>query len=430
MPRLDDSPRDAAIAILRSLRAAGHIAYLAGGCVRDALLGLEPKDYDIATDAHPTAVREILPRSRYVGEAFGVVLAHKFGHAIEVATFRAEAGYHDKRRPSHVTFTDAKHDAQRRDFTINGLFADPLTCDPQTGADTIIDYVNGRDDLLHKRVRAIGDPDQRFAEDYLRMLRAVRFAARLDFEIEAHTAAAIRPLARYLGQISRERIGQEIALMLTGPRSAEAASLVQDLSLDAPALNEEHMSVDLPILSALADQHVETTYALPAALGGWLLDRHGPPAEDFTRIARFCEHQARPIVRRWRKALCLSNHQRDQLNHMLWLVARAYEWPHLPIARRKRLLADAHWPLTLVLLRALPLGQTLQSLENDAAELHAQGIAPAPLVTGDDLIKMGATPGPAFRELLDGVYDAQLAGVVHDREQALRWLAQHADVNG
>ena len=429
MSRSGHNPRDAAVAVIRALTSAGHTAYLAGGCVRDALLGLTPKDFDVATDAHPQRVREILPRSRYVGEAFGVVLVRQFGVDIEVATFRAEAGYEDKRRPSQVTFTDAKHDAQRRDFTINGLFADPLHTDPATGGDPIIDYVGGREDLVAKRIRAIGDPDQRFAEDYLRMLRAARFAARLDFQIEPRTAAAIRPLAKYLGQISRERIGQEIAMMLTGLRAAHAAQLVQSLRLDAPALNEEHRPVELPILSALASRPLEAERMLPVALAAWLLDRHGPSPVDFTALAYFCEHHVRPILRRWRKALCLSNQVRDDIAHLLSLVPLARDWPRLGIAPRKRLLAHPRWPLALALLRALPLDETIAKLEQDAASLHAQGVAPPPLVTGEDLIRLGATPGPAFRQWLDGVYDAQLAGTVATREQALRWLAEHADRN-
>ena len=179
--------RDAAVGLLKILRRAGFEAYFAGGCVRDALLGQQPKDYDIATDAPPDHVARLLPRCRMVGRAFGVVLSQPAkGVAVEIATFRTDGAYSDGRRPDSVAFTDAKGDAQRRDFTINGLFADPLAPQPD-GSDRVIDFVGGQDDLKNGIIRAIGNPEERFGEDFLRLLRAVRFASRLDFDIEART---------------------------------------------------------------------------------------------------------------------------------------------------------------------------------------------------------------------------------------------------
>lgn len=419
MPPPAATPRDAAVHIVRVLRDAGHVAYFAGGCVRDALLGLTPKDYDVATDARPERVRELLPRSRFVGEAFGVVLTQVGRHAVEVATFRSEWGYTDKRRPDHVIFTDAEHDAQRRDFTINGLFADPLEQDPVTGSDRVIDYVGGVRDIEARLVRAIGDASDRFSEDYLRMLRAPRFAARLNFQVETRTAAAIRPLAKYLGQISRERIGQEVHAMLMGPRPAPAAKLVQELRLDGPTLNEPAADHPLETLTNLSDRAAYAT-----RLAAWMIDRHtGDRSLD--ALAMFAEREAGAIERRWRNALCLSNSDRALLRHVIALVAMTRRWPQMRIALRKRLLAERHWPQARLLLEALPLQEELAALDRDAAPLLAEGVAPKPLVTGEDLIKLGLSPGPDFRRLLDGVYDAQLENEVTTAEEARAWVMQH-----
>ena len=219
MDQTADTARAAAVRIIGELRRAGHTALLAGGCVRDALLGVEPKDYDVATDARPEAVRALFKRSRYVGEAFGVVLVSVKGVEVEVATFRSEWGYQDGRRPGEVAFTDAEHDAQRRDFTVNGLFADPLDdkLNPvpvgTTGGDRVIDYVGGLEDLKAKRLRAIGDPDERFREDYLRMLKARgRTAASRSSTASAsrsrHRAGCVRGRAHRVTVDPRERCGR------------------------------------------------------------------------------------------------------------------------------------------------------------------------------------------------------------------------------
>jgi tRNA nucleotidyltransferase/poly(A) polymerase len=411
--------REAAVNIVRILRDAGYVAYLAGGCVRDALLGLEPKDYDVATDARPEAVRKLFQRSRYVGESFGVVLVYVGGHPIEVATFRSEWGYEDGRRPTRVHFTDAEHDAQRRDFTINGLFADPLQRDGQTGGDRIIDFVGGRADLQARLVRAIGDPQERFAEDYLRMLRAVRFAARLDFQIEGKTAAAIRPSAKYLGQISRERIGQEVQWMLTGARPALAAWWIQQLRLDSAVLNEDHLDVEAATLRRLSAEA-----QFPTALAAWMIDRQVGPAT-LEAAEDFVEHRAEVVVPRWRTALCLSNDDRDGLRAVLSLLAQAHRWPQLKVAQRKRLLAKGAWGQTMLLLHALADAAPAREIDQQSRALIAEGVAPPPLVTGEDLIALGLAPGPVFGQLLDQVYDAQLEGRVTTRDQALGFLNEH-----
>ena len=196
------------MAVLKRLREAGHVAYFAGGCVRDELLGLTPKDFDIATDAPPDRVRQLFTNTQAVGAAFGVILVRHSQSVIEVATFRTDLEYHDGRRPQGVKFTTAEEDAQRRDFTINGLFLDPIE-------NRVIDYVGGQADLNAKVLRAIGNPDQRFAEDHLRLLRAIRFASRFALQIDPLTATAIKAHAHELPRINPERIGDELRRMLT-----------------------------------------------------------------------------------------------------------------------------------------------------------------------------------------------------------------------
>lgn len=417
--------RDAAVHIIRTLREHGHVAYLAGGCVRDRLLGLAPKDHDVATDATPDVVQKIFRRSQPVGEAFGVVLVYperprnspprerhaKNSGGIEVATFRTEGVYSDGRHPDEVAFSDAKHDAQRRDFTINGLFEDPLhdqQPNPDADDDGVIDYVGGRADLEAKTLRAIGDPDRRFGEDYLRMLRAVRFTTRLGFTLDPATAQAIRNLAKHLSQISRERIGGEVQLMLSSPHFAAAADLLQQLRLDGPTLNEDHQGATLSVLQRLSP---DAAYA--AKLAAWMIDRHG--------LA-----DALPArVKRWRQALCLSNDDTDTLGRVLHQLAAAEDWQTMTIAMRKRLLAMTDWDQSALVLRAMGLAD---AIDGDTPTLIEDGVglAPPPFVDGADLIAMQLKPGPRFKTLLDQVYDAQLEGRVDDREQALVWVRERA----
>src|SRR5687768_16980392 len=224
-PRTPDA-RDDALAVVRRLREAGHVAYFAGGCVRDQLMGREPKDYDVATDAPPARVRELFTKTDAVGAAFGVILVRQRRSMIEVATFRTDGSYADGRRPTEVTFSTAEEDAKRRDFTINGLFFDPVE-------NKVIDYVGGQQDLKNNVLRAIGRPDDRFAEDHLRLLRAIRFAARFNLTIEPATDEAIARHAPHLARISPERIAEELRLMLTPPTRVRAWVLLQRYALDA-----------------------------------------------------------------------------------------------------------------------------------------------------------------------------------------------------
>ena len=280
--------REAAIAIVRRLVEHEHEAFFAGGCVRDRLLGLAPGDYDIATSARPEDVKKIFRNVRFVGESFGVMLVRSKGHTIEVATFRTDGVYSDSRHPDEVEFSDAEHDALRRDFTINGMFEDPLE-------DRIIDHVGGRADLEARVIRAIGDAESRLREDHLRMLRAVRFAARFGCSIEEHTADAIRANAEHLAGVSRERIGEEVKRMMRDKSRGVAAWELQYLGLDKRVLREDHCLAAPTRLGRLPEQ---TSY--PASLAAWLLDRY--PDETCRRRIT--------IAKRWVESLVLSNNSR------------------------------------------------------------------------------------------------------------------------
>ncbi|QNN24008.1 CCA tRNA nucleotidyltransferase [Planctomycetales bacterium ZRK34] len=408
--------RAAAEAAVRRLQQQGHVAYFAGGCVRDQIMGAQPVDYDIATDAPPDVVRGLFKPAHLVGQAFGVVRVRVDGVWLEVATFRLEWGYADGRRPDHVEFTDAEHDAQRRDFTINGLFYDPV-------ADRVIDYVDGQRDIERRVIRAIGVPGERFAEDYLRMLRAARFAARLNFEIDPATAEAIKVNASKLGQISRERIGAELQLMFEREGRAHAARWIDELHLDAPSLNGQSVDREPICLTAL-DEAAD----YPAALAAWVIDRHMDPHRPADRVAlvdALDRIKVVQIARRWRGALMLSNDQRDGLQEALLTLPRMVMWADLNTAQRKRLMAREDWARLSALLKAVltlcPHGDfDMAGFDRDTAALAAEGVAPTPLITGDDLVAAGLSPGPMFKQILDHVYDAQLTGSVDTFDQAMQ----------
>lgn len=447
--------REAALKIVQRLHDAGYVAYFAGGCVRDELLGVWPKDYDVATDAEPGEVKRLFPRARKVGEAFGVMLVYLDKVAVEVATFRVEWGYDDHRHPSHVEFSDAKHDAQRRDFTINGLFEDPLVADP---AARVIDYVNGRADLDARLVRAIGDPARRFEEDYLRLLRAVRFAVRRAFTLEKATARAIKTLAPRLAQISRERIGMEMRAIFAGARARDAVALLEALGLDGPVLDEPAAARQRVTVAGLADG-----CAYPTALAAWMLDRHlwqgeatgrmnevsmdavSSDNESWEALDAFLNDALRKVVARWRDALVLSNDDRDQLIETIMALPAMLRWDEQSIARKKRLMAGDCWDESWALIRAMagecgdgeaagdsslrgfhPLAKRAQAVvarvEAERGELEAGGIQPPPLITGEDLIGLGLRPGPAFGRILQEAYDLQLEGALTTKEAALYWV--------
>lgn len=432
------SPRSAAVEIVRTLHDAGHIAYLAGGCVRDELLGLHPKDYDVATSAGPDEVRSLFRHTQAVGASFGVVLVHLLASTVEVATFRRDGPYSDARRPDSIEFADPRQDAQRRDFTINAIFLDPLdagTDSPngdargdalaqepdldllasavggespmgwRTSRGRIIDFVGGVADLRQKTIRAVGDPHERLREDHLRALRAVRFASRLGFTIEEHTADAIRAHARELRGVSRERIGDEVRRMLSHPSRGVSAWTLQYLELDEPVLGT-HTTRAPKILGRLDDRA-----PYPTCLAAWAIDR-GAIVEST---------QVSGLVARWRESLCLTNDERDDLKNVLLGVGTLqHEWATMGVAAQKRAAREPWFGESLRLVAASnPESMVRIQRRVFALADTPSGIHPDALIGGDDLIALGLSPGPRFQQILRAVYDAQLEDRVSDREQAI-----------
>lgn len=418
--------------VTSTLRAAGHSAYLAGGCVRDLLLGREPADFDVATAAPPDQVLALFPGSVAVGAHFGVVLVHG---EVEVATFRSDHSYRDGRHPDTVVFeTDPRQDVLRRDFTINGLLLDP-------GTGEVLDYVGGRDDLRAGVVRAIGDPRRRFTEDHLRMLRAVRFAARFGYTIEPATLAAIRELAPRIHRVSAERVRDELTRVLTEGQPRRGLELLDETGLlpevlpECRALQgveqppEYHPEGDVWIHTLLMLQSLEQPS--PVLAWGVLLHDIGKPAT-FRRAAdriRFDGHVdaglaiARPILAR----LKFSNGDTDRIlalvaNHMRFMDA-----PRMKESTLKKFLRLEHFDEHLALHRADCLSSHggLDNYEFVRAKLAAlppEQLKPAPLVTGRDLIAMGLAPGPEFKQILSEAEDLQLEGRFGSREEALEWV--------
>jgi len=409
--------RDDALAILRRLRDAGHIAYFAGGCVRDLLLGLEPKDYDVATDAPPQRVRQIFSNTQAVGAAFGVILVRHRGSSVEVATFRTDLNYVDGRRPEGVVFTTAEVDARRRDFTINGLFLDPID-------NRVIDYVGGQEDLKNKILRAIGEPDHRFEEDHLRMLRAVRFAARFDLQIDPTTAQAIRHHAPQLKRISPERIADELRDILTPPSRIRSWELLKDLAL-LPEIVRKLTStpaLKYPLMANIAaGEEISFGFALAVACLDCLLT-----TDDLRPL--LTSPAVRRMVSAMRQTLKISNEESDELAFTLTNLAPLLADSEPTIVDKKRFLAKLAASNSLELMQTLlklnlhtqRIGQLLPEL----LALRQTDYAPAPFITGDDLIVAGLAPGPAFKRALDAVYDAQLEGRITNRDDALAFAIQ------
>ena len=393
-----------AVKVIRRLRRAGHEALLAGGCVRDMLMGRRPTDYDVATSATPQEVRRLFPRVLMVGAKFGVAIVLERGRQVEVATFRSDLSYSDGRRPDAVKFVSAREDALRRDFTINGMFYDPL-------ARKVVDYVGGRADLAAGVIRAIGEPGKRFAEDHLRMLRAVRFAARFDFRMDPATADAIRRHAGRIVHISGERVREELEKMLAHPSAALAVEQMHTLGLLEAVLPE---LFEEPARWPAARQRL----AAVASRGDVLLGL----------AALMCElstDKIRGVIRRWggSNATCRS---------LCWMARHLHDWPaaaEMRLCDFKRLMANADFERLRVLWRfeeRKATGRTTQSrrIARRAAGIPPERIAPAPLVTGDDLLRMGLPEGPRVGRILRALYDAQLDERLPDRRAALKLARQ------
>ncbi|OAB58299.1 hypothetical protein AY599_11335 [Leptolyngbya valderiana BDU 20041] len=412
--------RAAALAVVSHLRGQGYEAFFAGGCVRDELLGIQPGDFDVATDATPDRLSKLFRGARLVGAQFGVVQVKKLGVWTEVATFRSDGSYTDRRRPDEVTFSDAQSDAERRDFTINALFLDPLADEAdwterhpgERVGGRVIDLVGGLADLQAGVVRAVGDPHRRLAEDHLRALRAVRFAARLGFEIDPTTAHAIAEHALELEGVSRERVGGELRRMLSHASRHRAAAMLEQLGLDGPVLAMPSIGAGhaQPRLSGLP-----TNARTMVSLAAWLLDRGRGASPD----------DVRPSVRSTRRALCLSN---DETSLLTACLTRRLEildgFEQRSKAAQKRLASSDGFGDALMILQAedATLARAVtQRVEALASETG--GLAPPRWVTGDDLVSKGWQPGPGFARVLEALYDLQLGGEAPNRDALLEHLA-------
>jgi poly(A) polymerase len=428
----------AACAIVQSLRAAGHTALFAGGCVRDALIGRPLKDIDIATSATPDAVERLFPGATIaVGKAFGVIVVLRDRQPFEVATFRSDGAYTDGRRPDAICFTDAAEDARRRDFTINGLFYDPVSAE-------ILDFVHGRDDLAAGIVRAIGDPDARFREDHLRLLRAVRFTSVLEFRLDPATAAAARTAAPLLADVSAERIGQEFTRMLCEARSAsQLLELLMDLGL---------LHVFLPEVAAMKGVAQPAAYhpegdvwthtcrmldAIPAprdpalAYAALLHDVGKPPTfvTGPSDVPRFPCH-ATVGAQMAREILLRLKRPSELIEAVVTAVERHMTFVSLPEmrpAKLRRFLGAPTFPLELS-LHLLDVDHShgkreiADFAERKLAEFSSETVLPEAWIKGRDLLALGLQPGPKVGQWLTRAYDAQLEQRFPDRESLLAWI--------
>lgn len=426
-----EAARELAVRVVQQLRDAGYQSLWAGGCVRDLLLGRVPKDYDVATNATPDQVRQVFGKRRTiaVGAAFGVitVLGRKDAGNIEVATFRRDAAYSDGRHPDSVTFSSAEEDARRRDFTINGLFYDPL-------ADEVIDYVSGQQDLQQRIVRAIGNPDQRISEDKLRMLRAVRFTATYEFSLDDATLEAIQRHAAEIAVVSAERIAAEMRRMLVHPQRAAAVRLLGESHLLAEILPESLNA----FYSSLGDENPDAwqrtldtlavlrSPSFPLALSALIL-------EVCRQAERTSSETAAQIVQRIARRWRLSN---DELRTTRWLVsnvqqlrdARQLAWPKL-----QRILIHPNATELVDLTEAV-----VQARRGEPAEIEfcrkrlawpTERLNPPPLINGDVLKAANIRPGPEFRHVLEATRDAQLEGKITDEASALEFAkALHREI--
>jgi poly(A) polymerase len=427
---------EAARRIAARLRESGHVAYFAGGCVRDLVRGLAPKDFDVATDAPPEVVQKIFPHTYAVGAKFGVVVVVENGTNFEVATFRSDDAYVDGRRPVAVHFSSPQEDAKRRDFTINGMFLDPV-------ANEVIDFVGGRADLEARLVRAIGDPAQRFTEDRLRMLRAVRFATVLDYKIDNQTWDALVANAASINEISAERIREELVRIFLSPQRVRGWDL-----LDSSGL----MRAILPEVDAMKGclqpeqfhpegdvfQHTRLMLSLlPENVSGPLVcsvlfhDVAKPVTAtvDETGRIRFNEHDriGAEMTEAIMGRLRFSRAEIEATVEMVRQHMVFKDVPKMRVAKLKRFMARPTFEDELELHRvdcasSHRMMDNYEFLLRKREEFANEPIIPPPLVRGDDLIALGLKPGPRFGEILEAAETRQLEGTLRNREEALEWL--------
>jgi poly(A) polymerase len=420
------------------LRAAGHIAYFAGGCVRDMVRGLTPKDYDIVTDARPEVVQKIFPRTYAVGAHFGVVIVLGNQFQFEVATFRSDEAYIDGRHPSAVRFSSPEEDAKRRDFTINGMFYDPVT-------EEVIDFIGGSADIDAKTVRAIGNPAQRFAEDRLRMLRAVRFATVLDYKVDSQTWAALVANAPSITQISSERIRDELVRIFLSPHRVRGWDLLDSSGLMRAVLPELdrmkgvlqpeqfHPEGDVFQHTRLMLQFLPEKVSLPLVFAVLFHDVAKPVTAtvDKTGRIRFNEHDrigaemTEAIMRRLR----FSGAEIEATVEMVRQHMVFKDVPKMRVAKLKRFMWRPTFDDELELHR-VDCESSHRMLDNyefllrKREEFAKEPIIPSPLVRGEDLMALGLKPGPKFGEILEAVETRQLEGTLRTREEALEWIKQ------
>lgn len=419
--------------IVEKLRKAGHIAYFAGGCVRDMEMGIEPKDYDIATSALPDNVISLFSKTLEVGAKFGVVVVILEGHKFEVATFRTDTSYSDGRRPDSVIFSSPEEDVKRRDFTINGLLYDPFE-------KKILDFVGGREDIKRGIVRSIGDPFKRFEEDRLRMLRAVRFSSQLNFEIEPGTREAIIKLAPKINSVSVERITAELIKMFTGENADKALETLQNTGLLKEILPEIenlkgvaqpdkfHPEGDVfehtkKMLGLLKNQDETLAFAV-------LLHDVGKPATfRITDRIRFNNHDvvgseiADKILRR----LKFSNETRKNVvdivrNHMRFMHVKKMKESTLKKLMRRTTFKTEMQLHKLDCLASHGSLEMYKFLKKKANELPPEQIKPIPLIKGADLVKIGFQPSPVFSKILSKVEELQLDGKLLSKDEAIEWV--------
>ena len=427
----------AARSIVERLRAAGHQALYAGGCVRDMLLGLEPHDYDVATDARPEQVEALFPKTVPVGVQFGVILVLQEGAEIQVATFRGDGAYHDGRHPESVRFTDAEGDARRRDFTVNGLFHDPLKGET-------LDFVGGREDLKAGLLRAIGNPSERFAEDKLRLLRAVRFATTLGFSVEPETWSAVREHAPEIHAVSAERIRDELVKILLSPNRVrgfdllDQSGLLREILPEVEALKgcdqppDFHPEGDVFVHTRQMLTLLAPDASLPLVLSVLLHDLGKPATRvvDETGRIRFNGHEgvSTEIGLLLLQRLRFSNEIIEAVLPAVRLHMSFKDVPNMRVATLKRMMARPTFEDELELHRVDCLGSH-GMLDNHAyliakrEEFGREPLIPEPLVTGNDLIALGWKPGPRFAEVLRAVQTQQLEGTLSSRGEALAWIA-------
>jgi tRNA nucleotidyltransferase/poly(A) polymerase len=395
------SNKQAAIEIVRRLQRHGFEALLAGGCVRDMLLGRPAKDYDVATNARPADVTRLFARTLQVGAKFGVVIVLLRGRQVEVATFRSEAGYEDGRHPTEVRFTSAAEDASRRDFTINGMFYDPLK-------ERVIDYVGGQADLERRILRTIGDPDERFGEDYLRLLRAVRFSTQLGFALEPETYAAIVRNAANIVRISGERIAIELEGILVHPNRGTGAALLVETGLARaifPGFVGEPARQAVAVLGRL-----RRNVGFPLALAGFWAGFPTDFALERSAVLKLSRHQIRhtEFLLAHRGGLLQADMSLAQLKKFL---AGPYFWDLYELERAQQKAAASRAGLA-----------ALARLRRRIRDLGDVEVKPRPLLNGHDLMRLGAVPGPALGQLAEELYVAQLESAVQTRDQAERWV--------